>query len=71
MKVAYIGFDVFYDALLALHQFKCEIMEIFTCEVDNEFEFNSQVIAFAEKLKIPYQISPITLDDINRLQKSG
>lgn len=71
MKIAYIGFDVLYDALWTLHQLKCEIMEIFTCEVDNEFEFNSQVIAFAKKFKTPYKISPITLDDINRLQKNG
>ena len=70
MIIAYIGFDIFYDALWTLHKF-CEIMEIFTCEVDNEFEFNSQVTAFAKNLKIPYKISPITPDDINRLQKNG
>lgn len=71
MRIAYIGIDLFYTALETLFSLGCEISEIFTCETDNETEFNIKVIEFAEKHDIPYTKQRITREDINRLKKSG
>ena len=70
MKIAYIGIDLFYPALEVLSSM-CEITEIFTCETDNETEFNIKIIEFAEKNSIPYTKSRITKKDIERLKKKG
>lgn len=70
MKIAYIGIDLFYPALEILSGM-CEIEEIFTCETDNETEFNLKVIEFAEKNSIPYTKSRITKEDIDRLIEKG
>ncbi len=70
MKIAYIGIDLFYPALEILSKM-CEIEEIFTCETDNETEFNVKVINFAEKNNIPYTKNRITKNDIERLIEKG
>ncbi len=71
MKVAYIGIDLFYPALMALADLGCEVLEIFTCEVDNKTEFNHKVCEFAEKNSIPCQMTRITKEDIQRLLEKG
>ncbi len=70
MKIAYIGIDLFYPALEILSGM-CDVEEIFTCETDNETEFNLKVIEFAEKNSIPYTKSRITKKDIDRLIEKG
>ncbi len=69
MKIAYIGIDLFYDALVSLEKQGCEIGEIFTCKTDNVTEFNLKICDFAEKRGIPCQMTRITKEDIERLQQ--
>ncbi len=71
MKLAYIGIDLFYTALDALDRLGCEIAEIFTCETDNETEFNVRVIDFAKRHGIPYTLNRITREDFERLAAKG
>ncbi|MBE7022947.1 MAG: hypothetical protein E7412_00585 [Ruminococcaceae bacterium] len=71
MKIAYIGIDLFYTALESLVDCGCEIGEIFTCKTDNKTEFNLKIRNFAETRNIPCQMTRITLEDIERLKKSG
>lgn len=71
MKIAYIGIDLFYPALEELCRLGCEIAEIFTCETDNETEFNEKIIEFAECEGIPYSLKRITREDIGRLVREG
>ncbi len=71
MKIAYIGIDLFYPALEILDNLGCEIMEIFTCEVDNKTEFNKLITGFAEKNNISCQMTRITREDIKRLIDNG
>ncbi len=71
MKMAYIGIDLFYPALETLFALGCEILEVFTCEVDNKTEFNCKVQNFAKEKNIPCQMARITEQDIQRLLKKG
>ncbi len=71
MRIAYIGIDLFYTALEKLYDLGCEVMEIFTCEVDNIYEFNLKICDFAEKHNIPISKKPINYQDIQRLLDSG
>lgn len=71
MKIAYIGIDLFYDALLTLDSLGCQVMEVFTCEVDNKTEFNEKVLNFAKEKNIPFYLKRITKEDIARLLKNG
>ncbi len=71
MRIAYIGIDLFFDALKALVDSGCEIAEIFTCETDNKTEFNFKICEFARKHQIPCKMNRITEDDIDRLKRNG
>ena len=71
MKIAYLGYDVLYPCLTALEKAGCTIGEIFTCETDGVFEFNSKVCAFAKEHGIPCRSKKITLEDIHRLRDEG
>lgn len=71
MKVAFVGFDLFYDCLCALEESGCEIIKIFTYKTDNEYEFNEKVLAFAKDRSIPVKDTKITVDDLAYLHDSG
>lgn len=71
MKIAYIGIDLFYPALIALEQNGCEIAKIFTCKTDNITEFNTQIIKYAKVNNIPYTLSRITREDIEEIINMG
>ncbi|MBR5154867.1 MAG: hypothetical protein IKW62_00075 [Clostridia bacterium] len=71
MKIAYIGIDLFYPALEKLKELGCEIIEIFTCEVDNVCEFNLKICDFAREYNIPLTKSRISREDIKRLLDKG
>lgn len=71
MKIAYIGIDLFYPALLSLEQNNCEIVKIFTCKTDNITEFNIQIIDYAKTHNIPYTLNRITKEDILELLEIG
>ena len=71
MKIAYIGIDMLFPALQALHDNKAEILKIFTCKTDNITEFNIQICDFAKVHNIPLQFTRITLADIYELKELG
>lgn len=71
LKVAYIGFDIFVDALYAFENNNCKILKIFTCETDNFTEFNIKVVKYAKEKNIPLQKSIITKQDIIELEKQN
>lgn len=71
MKIAYIGIDLFFDALLNLSELGCEIAEIFTCKTDNVTEFNVKILEFAGTHGIPCKTERITEEDIERLKEKG
>ncbi len=71
MKIAYIGIDLFFEALESLGTCGCEIAEIFSCETDNKTEFNLKIREYAEKNRIPCKLTRITREDIERLKDEG
>ena len=71
MKIAYAGFDLLSPALGSLLSAGCELLELFTCQVDQEYEFNCQVIQMAEKAGAPWTDKRITAEDIRRLKAAG
>ena len=71
MKIAYAGFDLFYPMLESLHNNGCEIVKIFSCEVDNVTEFNRDVTNFAKSHAIPITYERITISDLEELKESG
>lgn len=71
MKIAYIGIDLMLPILHKLVSAQCEVLEIFTCNTDNFTEFNTEVIKYAEKHKIPFTKERITLADFVRLKNKG
>ncbi len=71
MKIAYIGIDLLYPALPALHNKGCTILKIFSCKTDNITEFNVKVIDFAHKYHIPVTLDRITSEDIENLKELG
>lgn len=70
MKIAYAGFDLMADALQALGRDN-EIVKLFTCKVDGDFETNDRVIALAAFFGAPYTLCRITRDDIEELLSIG
>ena len=71
MKIAYAGLDLFYPALEALIDNGCEIIKIYTCETDNETEFNIRIINTAVTYNIPYTTGRIRREDITWLKSQG
>lgn len=71
MKIAYIGIDLLYPALPALAGAGCDIAEVFTCDTDNETEFNLKVTAFAQAHGVPCTTRRMTREDIARLKEKG
>lgn len=71
MKIAYAGFDLLYPVLESLFENGCEIVKIFTNKVDNVFEHNEKVIAFAKKHSIDVTTEKITSDDLIELKNQG
>jgi len=70
MRFAYAGFDMMLPALRTLTE--CgELMKLFTCRVDGDFETNNGVIAAAESVGAPYTLDRITQLDIDELIEGG
>ena len=70
MKIVYAGFDLMFSAMKALSE-KNEIIKLFTCRVDGEYETNEGVISLAESLGAPYTFERITEKDIEELLDMG
>ena len=71
MKIAYAGFDLLYPCLEALERAGCTVERVFTYPTDNVYEFNRQVVSFAEKRGIPWTDRRITSQDLQRLWEGG
>lgn len=71
MKIAYAGFDLLAPALEALLKEGCQLVKLFTCPVDQEYEFNYQVIRLAEKAGAPWTSRPVAREDIRLLKEEG
>ncbi len=71
MKIAYFGFDLFYDCLEQIVKSGNEIVKIFTCKVDGIYEFSDKVYSFASDNNIPITDTKVTVDDIYDLKKRG
>ena len=70
MKIAYLGFDLFFECLQYLADTN-EIVKIFTCEVDGNYEKNELTYALAKEKNIPITPKRITASDIDSLEKAG
>lgn len=70
MKIAYAGFDLMLPAMQELCENQ-EVIRLFTCAVDDDFETNSGVIALAKRYGIPYTTSRITPEDVEKLIQDG
>lgn len=53
MKAVFFGFDLFHDCLELMLSSGCEIMKIFTCGVDGDYEFNDKTYGTAALHGIP------------------
>ena len=71
MRLAYVGLDLFLPALETLLSEGVEIVKIFTCPVDNEYEFNTGIISIAKDRGIPFTLDRINMADLEELQNSG
>lgn len=71
MKIAYCGFDLFFDCLKAIHHENHEIMKIFTVDTDGVYEFSDQVTTFADENNIQWTKNRITAHDIQTLHEQG
>lgn len=71
MKIAYLGYDILFECLLALEGAGCEVMEAFTCPTDNVFEFNHRICEYSHRRGIPCTVNPISLADLHRLSNAG
>lgn len=70
MKIAYFGFDLFFSCLEMLSS-SHEIVKIFTCKVDEDFETTHKTYAIANKYSIPITNEKVTKDDISKLELLG
>ncbi|MDQ7980256.1 formyltransferase family protein [Paraburkholderia sp. SARCC-3016] len=69
MRFAFAGFDrwrVVFDTFVAAGW---EPVALFTIPVDNQTDFNNEIIQRAQKLNIPVQLSRIVQDDLHRLSR--
>lgn len=71
MKIAYIGFDLFYAALEAFFCEGCDIIKIFSYRTDDVYEFNRKTRRFAEDRGIDFTEDRITEKDIIELERDG
>lgn len=70
MKIAYFGFDLFCSCLEMLSS-SHEIVKIFTCKVDEDFETTHKTYAIANKYSIPITNGKVKKEDISNLEQLG
>lgn len=71
MKIAYCGFDLFYNCLEEIHKANHEIIKIFTVNTDEIYEFSDKVTNFAIQNSIEWTKNRITLEDMQKLEEQG
>ena len=71
LRVAYAGFDLLDVCLDELLRQGVEIVEIFTCKVDEDTEHSTHVRDVARLLQVPLSDEPIRAADLRRLEQKG
>lgn len=71
MKVAFFGFDLFYGCLESLIESGQDVLKIFTCKLDNVYEFSDRTYAAAKKYGIPITERKVIRQDIESLCSHG
>jgi len=71
VRLCYVGLDLMLPALDSLIAQGVQIDRIFTCPVDNVYEFNTGIIDRAREYGIPYTTDRITREDVLKLRDSG
>jgi len=71
MKIAYFGFDLFFDCLQTIFDNNHEIIKIFTCKVFEPYESNRKVLSFSNEHHIPITDEKVTKFMIEELETAG
>ena len=71
MKIAYFGYDFFYDCLKTVLSEGHDVIKVFTFDTDNQYNFNTFLKNICEQKAIPAQTSPVTPADIQSLMEDG
>ncbi|PMS22588.1 formyl transferase [Trinickia dabaoshanensis] len=71
MRFAFAGFDRWRVVFEAFVGAGWEPMALYSIPVDNRLDFNNEIVARAEQLGIPVQLSRICEDDLRRLADRG
>jgi methionyl-tRNA formyltransferase len=71
MKIAYCGYDFFHACLGDLIDSGHVLSELFTFPADNQYDFNDKVFALAQGVRARITLSPISPEDLVRLQSDG
>ncbi len=70
MKIAYLGFDLFYPAFRWLCD-HCEISGVYSCKTDGVYESSDRIRTLCKERSIPYTEERITMEDIDKLVELG
>lgn len=68
MRIAYCGYDFFASTLAALVARGHELVELFSFQTDNEYDFNDKVLAQANAARARVTLSPLNQADLERLK---
>jgi methionyl-tRNA formyltransferase len=72
MKIAYCGYDFFFECLKTIDSAGHSVISIFTNECDNHrYVFNTEVQKFASSRGIPFTDRKIDASDLKHLQEIG
>lgn len=71
MKIAYCGFDLFYECLEEIFNNNHQIIKIFTVDTDGIYEFADKVVDFADRHNIEWTKQRINKVDIEWLEEQG
>ncbi|WP_116137953.1 methionyl-tRNA formyltransferase [Trinickia diaoshuihuensis] len=71
MRFAFAGFDRWRVVFEAFVGAGWEPVALYSIPVDNQLDFNNELVARAEQLRIPVQLSRIREDDLRRLSGEG
>ncbi len=71
MKIAYFGFDLFVDCLKTIIDNGHDVVKIFTCKVDGDYENNTKTYAVANSNSIDITDEKVTGEMIYELENVG
>jgi methionyl-tRNA formyltransferase len=71
MKVAYFGYDFFYNCLECVINSGHDVFKIFSYETDNVYNYNDKVKNIANRIGVDFCTSKVTAQDIEYLENNG